>query len=948
MIPQRIALRGFLSYREEQEILFDSGSLWLLAGLNGSGKSAVFDAITYALFGGHRGGQTGAQGLINKDSNNLVVEFDFLLDEKFYQARRTLRVTDKGKTTATQQVRRWEVPADETGRWETVPDTTNRAGFDAWVRDNIGLTYETFTSSVLLMQGKAEKLLSAAPKERFEVLAGIVDLDRYQNLHKRADERRKAAELKAETLQQRLNALPEVSEAEIAEAEKREAAAQAAWQEIQEQVVKLQRLEFLAERWAGLQKDVAENEERWQRYQTLLGEAESIERDAQRLRELQQVLPLFESALVQQNRLRQAEQAMIRLREEHRRLSERLVTLDAALEQVDQKRHRQEQAQLAEAERSQTVTVEMQTLSLAMVHLRRLHRERQALLEARLRTDKADVEERQSAEALEQRQREMDRCHGDWAAAQQERQTADHRLTQARTLFEAAEERRQRFFSVVGEKRCRYCGQALTAAHVEEEKAKLEAEVAAAEDAYRDAEQVQQQAVCVEARQAELRQTAESALQDVRLRQTQWQRLREEALHEVDRHVCECEAAHRELAEPYRSRVTPAAAVDWLAAVYPTAEELEELQARLSQLSEEARILQTERERRRVESVEAAAEAQRLDAERRGVQQHKSEHERRLTEETLRQGVCQENLSQITRTLPDAWRKRVDKTTLAEDVKKWRSEREQLEAGGVAQRFQELAQVRAEFEPLRIGREALARQQEEIPAEARCAPAALRGQLEAVRHTEKLRDQERTAAQHARQQLQQLQNQRHKLLAESRKADRDQQLHELLAKLLGRDRLQLHLVRQAERSIVDQANAVLDRVSGGQLYLRLQPGEDGESGADHALQLQAYNRSTGSLPINVAFLSGSQRFRVAVSLALGIGQYASRRHRPIESVIIDEGFGCLDRQGRQVMIQELHNLKDHLRCICVVSHQEEFADAFADGYRFELVDGSTVATRFQN
>src|SRR6202043_569568 len=101
-----------------------------------------------------------------------------------------------------------------------------------------------------------------------------------------------------------------------------------------------------------------------------------------------------------------------------------------------------------------------------------------------------------------------------------------------------------------------------------------------------------------------------------------------------------------------------------------------------------------------------------------------------------------------------------------------------------------------------------------------------------------------------------------------------------------------------------------DRLSGGQLYLRLSGEAGGEGSTSKALELEAYNRQTGEKPINVAFLSGSQKFRVAVSLALGIGQYASRQHRPIESVIIDEGFGCLDRVGRQVMIQELKNLRD--------------------------------------
>jgi DNA repair exonuclease SbcCD ATPase subunit len=103
-----------------------------------------------------------------------------------------------------------------------------------------------------------------------------------------------------------------------------------------------------------------------------------------------------------------------------------------------------------------------------------------------------------------------------------------------------------------------------------------------------------------------------------------------------------------------------------------------------------------------------------------------------------------------------------------------------------------------------------------------------------------------------------------------------------------------------------------------------------------------------TIPTLSKLLAGWLQERVAVSLALGIGQYASCRHRAIKSVIIDEGFGCLDREGRQVMIQELNNLRDQLQCIALVSHQEEFADAFPDGYRFELMDGTTRATRFQH
>ena len=148
-------------------------------------------------------------------------------------------------------------------------------------------------------------------------------------------------------------------------------------------------------------------------------------------------------------------------------------------------------------------------------------------------------------------------------------------------------------------------------------------------------------------------------------------------------------------------------------------------------------------------------------------------------------------------------------------------------------------------------------------------------------------------------------------------------------------------MRRAERQIVDHASAILDRLSGGELHLRLR---NSDAGVESAFDLEVINRAASTEPIGVSFLSGSQRFRVAVSLALGVGRYASGELRPIESVIIDEGFGCLDRSGRQVMIQELQNLRGFLKRILLVSHQEEFADAFSDGYRFELIDGSTRVT----
>ena len=117
------------------KVQFGTAPLWMLAGTNGSGKSSVFDAVTYALFGHHRGGSQNAAELINKESASLAVEFDFRLDGQLYRIKRTLRRNAKGAVAGTQQI--FHHLSD--GTWEPVPDTGKKADFDKWVHDRIGL-----------------------------------------------------------------------------------------------------------------------------------------------------------------------------------------------------------------------------------------------------------------------------------------------------------------------------------------------------------------------------------------------------------------------------------------------------------------------------------------------------------------------------------------------------------------------------------------------------------------------------------------------------------------------------------------------------------------------------------------------------------------------------------------------------------------------------------------
>jgi DNA repair exonuclease SbcCD ATPase subunit len=167
---------------------------------------------------------------------------------------------------------------------------------------------------------------------------------------------------------------------------------------------------------------------------------------------------------------------------------------------------------------------------------------------------------------------------------------------------------------------------------------------------------------------------------------------------------------------------------------------------------------------------------------------------------------------------------------------------------------------------------------------------------------------------------------------------RQAKVHRTLEQKLDRYNLQSYLRAAAEQAIVGNADAILQRLSDGMLYLSLQPG------TGRTLDLRVMDYEKGRREMLPAALSGSQKFRVSVALALGIGQYACGLSQGgVKSVIIDEGFGSLDKEGREKMIEELHNLGRMLERIIVVSHQEEFESAFSHRWHISVQGGTAQA-----
>ncbi len=315
--------------------------------------------------------------------------------------------------------------------------------------------------------------------------------------------------------------------------------------------------------------------------------------------------------------------------------------------------------------------------------------------------------------------------------------------------------------------------------------------------------------------------------------------------------------------------------------------------------------------------------------------------------QTVRQQEVQRIITHMVSELPPAWQE-MAVSLRGEQLAAWQTEMVLLD--GAEQRRDKLATARRQHVDYTQRLHRIQQEIHDIPPEAQCSLAMLEETERDIRQKRDSADGARRQAELAHQALKMRHQQRQDLETASREAMGHTQLSHQLARLLNRDNLQRYLLQQAEAGIVEHANEVLDRISGGILRLELRQTEaslDSDSSAKistKAFDLIAYNVETSEQPLPVDLLSGSQRFRAAVSLALGIGQYVGQGMRPIESVIIDEGFGSLDKEGRHAIIDEFHALKDVLSRIILVSHQEEFASAFTNGYEIRIEDGTSRAS----
>lgn len=188
MRPLKLVISAFGPYAGRTELDLEKlgkSGLYLITGDTGAGKTTIFDAITFALYGEASGNVREAGMFRSKYAGEEVptfVELEFVYREKKYRIRRNPEyLRPKGRGTGyTMQKADAELSFFD-GRQ---PVTRMREATRA-VEEVIGLDYRQFTQIAMIAQGDFQKLLLAGTQERGEIFRQIFHTGLYQEVQNR-------------------------------------------------------------------------------------------------------------------------------------------------------------------------------------------------------------------------------------------------------------------------------------------------------------------------------------------------------------------------------------------------------------------------------------------------------------------------------------------------------------------------------------------------------------------------------------------------------------------------------------------------------------------------------------------------------------------------------------------------------------------------------------------
>lgn len=850
MIPVRLQLTGFLSYRETVEIPFDGFTLACISGQNGAGKSSILDAITWVLFDKSRGS---GEEIINSQSNAAEVVLDFDYEGSLYRVQRSKA---RGKTTLLEFYVR-----DDKERWRPLTEISIRAT-EAKIQKILRMDYDTFINASFFLQGKADQFSQQSPGDRKRILASVLGLEIWENYRQQSAKTIRAQEQDRNILTGQLQSYDD----------------------------ELAREPQYKDRLSLLQKDLVNLEE------LLSSKTDSLEAAVQQ----QNLLHSLRKSLDEKTARLNSEQQ--RLDDHHARLAERAaerVSYQKTLEQAAEieKRYQQWLKDRQKLEQWESIKSELRRVDEQRAAQKGIIEQKRAALQAELNALRQRLVEKETLEKeaplVEQNLARL-KVETDSLLKQKQNQNAIAEQVQTIRLeiveMETNQQAQVRELRLLTERisrlgeaeeeRCPVCNKPLSAS----ERQRMEADLQSDQTTL----------------QAELQELSGQ----INLKRGQIKSLTRqiEALHDLDARLQQ----NQQMITREETRLTQ---------IRDTVTAFEK--DFLPQLTAVEKTLQSD-------DFEPAAHAEliQLEEKAKAIGYDAEAHEK------VRQAELQGRSS-------EEGMRQVDKARAA-----------------LAPLEREIATIQSSIESEEQALTSLMDEKQKAEQEYQALAArmpdknVLEQEVYALKEQANIKRSEVGAAENNINNLKNIRTRQKTLLAQ-----RDEILRQIsrlkdLERAFSKDGVPALLIEQALPEIETQANDLLERLSNGLMSLKF------ETQADYKNTKRTDKKETLEIKISDSsgvyreyeMYSGGEAFRVNFAIRLALSRVlAHRAGARLQTLVIDEGFGSQDADGRQRLIEAINHVRDDFEKILVITHLEELKDAFPARIEVEKgINGSTV------
>jgi exonuclease SbcC len=162
---------------------------------------------------------------------------------------------------------------------------------------------------------------------------------------------------------------------------------------------------------------------------------------------------------------------------------------------------------------------------------------------------------------------------------------------------------------------------------------------------------------------------------------------------------------------------------------------------------------------------------------------------------------------------------------------------------------------------------------------------------------------------------------------EQKELCRQLEVFKALALIYGKRGIQAAIIENAIPELQDEANRILAKITDGRLVVEFLTQRDTKTG--NIMETLDIKISDGMDTRKYETYSGGEEFRINFAIRIALAKIlANRAGANLRMLILDEGFGALDEQGRERLVEVINAIRDEFDKILVITHIPELKDSF--------------------